>query len=142
VSNPSTEVLTVELLTNETVHTPEIESQLLDRVSVQSSIRQQMILDPNAPDAPPAEQGIAELLVALHRWHAEPLDYNRRPIVHEVVRPNVVFVVRPEPQLRAIVEQQTTMFPPTASGLSGPAVSSSPRHASGSRASSPCSAAS
>ena len=54
--------------------TSEIEGELLDRDSVQSSIRHELGLSPDAGRASPAEQGIAEMMVDLYRRSQEALD--------------------------------------------------------------------
>ena len=59
--------LTVELLSNEAVKTAQIEGELLDRESVQQSIKRDLGLPTLPFKAPPPEQGIAQMMVALHR---------------------------------------------------------------------------
>jgi len=61
------EQLTVETISAEAVATSEIEGEILDRGSVQSSIRKQLGLDTDARRVRPAEQGIAEMMVDLYR---------------------------------------------------------------------------
>jgi Fic family protein len=65
--------LTVESISAEAVTTSEIEGEILDRASIQSSIRRQLGLAADQRRAKPAEQGIAEMMVDLHRSFAEPL---------------------------------------------------------------------
>jgi Fic family protein len=67
------EHLTVESLSVEAMTTSEIEGEILDRASVQSSIRRQLGLTADPRRAGPAEQGIAETMVDLHRSFASPL---------------------------------------------------------------------
>lgn len=67
------EQLTVEAISGEALTTSEIEGELLDRASVQSSVRGQLGLNPGHRLIKPAEQGIAEMMVDLHRTFAEPL---------------------------------------------------------------------
>jgi Fic family protein len=67
------EQLTVEAIGAEAVTTAEIEGEILDRASVQSSIRGQLGLDTGNRRVKPAEQGIAEMMVDLYRCFAEPL---------------------------------------------------------------------
>jgi len=59
--------LTVELISTEAVKTSEIEGDILDRDSVQSSVRRNFGLDADARRVPPAERGIAEMMVDLYR---------------------------------------------------------------------------
>ncbi|MEX2264664.1 MAG: Fic family protein [Bryobacteraceae bacterium] len=65
--------LTVEAMSTEAVTTSEIEGEILDRASVQSSIRRQLGLAADNRRVKPAEQGIAEMMVNLYRGFAEPL---------------------------------------------------------------------
>jgi Fic family protein len=65
--------LTIEVMSMEAVTTSEIEGEILDRASVQSSIRKQLGLKTENRRARPAEQGIAEMTVELYRTFAEPL---------------------------------------------------------------------
>jgi Fic family protein len=65
--------LTTEALSVEAVSSSEIEGEILDRASVQSSIRRQLGLSADLRRVKPAEQGIAEMMVDLHRSFAEPL---------------------------------------------------------------------
>lgn len=67
------EQLTVEALSVEAITTSEIEGEMLDRASVQSSIRRQLGLDTDLRRVRAAEQGIAEMMVDLHRSFAAPL---------------------------------------------------------------------
>lgn len=67
------ETLIVETCTSEAMTTSEIEGELLDRASVQSSIRRQFGLEADPRRPHPAEAGIAELMVDLYRNAAEPL---------------------------------------------------------------------
>ncbi len=65
------EQLTVEAMSTEAVTTSEIEGEILDRASVQSSIRRQLGLDTDSRGIKPAEQGIAEMMVDLYRTFAD-----------------------------------------------------------------------
>lgn len=67
------EQLTVEAISAEAVTTSEIEGEILDRASVQSSIRRQLGLAADRRRVKPAEQGIAELMVSLYRTYSDPL---------------------------------------------------------------------
>lgn len=67
------EQLTVELMSREALTTSEIEGELLDRASVQSSIRRRLGLAADKRRAKPAEQGIAEMMVDLYSNFAQPL---------------------------------------------------------------------
>ncbi len=65
--------LRIDLISEEAVKTSEIEGEILNRASVQSSLRQQFGLGPEAADIPPAERGIAKMLAGLYEHFAEPL---------------------------------------------------------------------
>lgn len=60
-------VLTVEIISAEALKTSEIEGEILDRESLQSSIRRQFGLVTDHRRVGPAEQGISELMVDLYR---------------------------------------------------------------------------
>lgn len=64
---------TVETLSIEALTTSEIEGEILDRASVQSSIQRQLGLATDRRGARPAEQGIAEMSVDLYRTFDKPL---------------------------------------------------------------------
>jgi Fic family protein len=65
--------LTVDAMSTEAVTTSEIEGEILDRASVQSSIRKQLGLTVEERRVRPAEQGIAGMMVDLYRSFSEPL---------------------------------------------------------------------
>jgi Fic family protein len=67
------EQLAVEAMSAEAVTTSEIEGEVLDRASVQSSIRRQLGLTTDRRRIKPAEQGVAEMMVDLYRSFAEPV---------------------------------------------------------------------
>ncbi len=65
--------LTVDALSVEAVTTSQIEGEILDRASVQSSIRRQLGLATDHRRIGAAEQGIAEMMVDLHRSFSRTL---------------------------------------------------------------------
>lgn len=65
--------LTVEAMSTEALTTSEIEGEILDRASVQSSIRKQLGFAVDERRVRPAEQGISEMMVDLYRSYSEPL---------------------------------------------------------------------
>lgn len=67
------EQVVIEAISSEAVTTSEIEGEILDRASVQSSIRRQFGLDAGNRRSKPAEQGIAEMMVDFYRSFAAPL---------------------------------------------------------------------
>jgi len=75
-------VLTVEIISAEALKTSEIEGEMLDRESLQSSIRRQFGLATDRRRAGPAEQGIAEMMVDLYRGYDAPLSDERLFLWH------------------------------------------------------------
>jgi len=67
------ETLKIELISEEAVKTSEIEGEILNRDSVQSSLRQQLGLGVEAPGVKPAERGISKMMVDLYQNFAAPL---------------------------------------------------------------------
>ena len=67
--------LKIELISDEALKTSEIEGEVLDRDSVQSSLRHQFGPGPADRQVPPAERGIAEMMVNLYTAFAEPLTH-------------------------------------------------------------------
>ena len=65
--------LTVEAMSTEALTTSEIEGEILERASVQSSIRKHLGLATDKRRAKPAEEGIAEILVDSFRRFRSPL---------------------------------------------------------------------
>lgn len=65
--------ITVDLMSDEALYTSEIEGEVLDRSSLQSSIRRQLGLGGDRRRVPAAEQGVAEMMVDLYRNFAEAL---------------------------------------------------------------------
>jgi Fic family protein len=69
------ETLKIELISEEAVKTSEIEGKLLNRDSVQSSLRYQLGLGAERPGIDPAERGISEMMVDLYRNFGDSLDH-------------------------------------------------------------------
>jgi Fic family protein len=65
--------LMVEAMSGEAMTTSEIEGEILNRASVQSSIQRQLGFIADTRRVPPAEQGIAEMMVDLFRSSSEPV---------------------------------------------------------------------
>jgi Fic family protein len=65
--------LLIQAMSSEAVMTSEIEGEILDRASVQSSIRRLFGLATDRCRAGPAEEGIAEVMIDLYRTFSEPL---------------------------------------------------------------------
>ena len=75
IPNEDKSALTVDLISNEALKTSEIEGEYLNRESVQSSIRRGFGIGTDARRIPPAEQGIADMMMDLYRSFAEPLTH-------------------------------------------------------------------
>ncbi len=69
------DTLRIELIGDEALKTSEIEGEILDRDSVQSSLRHQLGLATEQPGVTPAERGISEMMVDLYRGFATPLTH-------------------------------------------------------------------
>ena len=67
--------LRVKWLSGEAVETSAIEGEILDRESVQSSIRRRFGLPASKETASPEEDGVAEMMVAIYREFDHPLDH-------------------------------------------------------------------
>lgn len=67
------DLLTVDLISTEALKTSEIEGEILNRESLQSSIRRQFGLQTDGRKIPLSEQGIAEMMVSLYRTFDQPL---------------------------------------------------------------------
>jgi Fic family protein len=63
----------VEAMCSEALTTSEIEGEILDKSSVQSSIQKQLGLAPDNTRVRPAEQGIAEMVVDVYHTYQAPL---------------------------------------------------------------------
>ena len=75
ITDDERDMLRIELLSDEAVKTSEIEGEILDRLSVQSSLRRQLGLDADSRPVKPQERGIAEMMVDLYGSYADPLDH-------------------------------------------------------------------
>jgi Fic family protein len=65
--------LRIDLISDEAIKTSEIEGEILNRDSVQSSLRHQFGLGPDKPNIPRAERGIAQMMVDLYEHYDTPL---------------------------------------------------------------------
>src|SRR5919112_5758188 len=70
VGDSDKRLLTIDLISNEAVKTSEIEGEILDRDSVQSSLRRNFGLDTDSRKIPAAEQGIAAMMTDLYRHYS------------------------------------------------------------------------
>lgn len=69
--------LTVEAMSTEALTTSEIEGEILNRASVQSSIQRQLGLPTDNRKVGPAEHGISEMMINLYKTFAVPLTQDR-----------------------------------------------------------------
>jgi Fic family protein len=75
VGRDDQESLKVELISEEAVKTSAIEGEILDRDSVQSTLRYQFGLAPEDRRVAPAERGIAEMMADLYRSFSDALTH-------------------------------------------------------------------
>lgn len=80
VTGDERDQLRIELLSEEALRTSAIEGEVLDRSSVQSSLRRQFGLATDGPPAKPREQGIAEMMADVYSGFAAPL--SRETLCH------------------------------------------------------------
>ena len=66
--------LAIEVISTEACKTSEIEGEMLNRSSLQSSLRRNFGLGDDKARIPPAEQGIADMMTELYRGYDRPLD--------------------------------------------------------------------
>jgi len=67
--------LMIELMSNEALKSSAIEGEILNRDSLQSSIRRNFGLPTERRCIPPAEQGMSDMMLSLYRSYAEPLNH-------------------------------------------------------------------
>ena len=75
VSESERDNLTIEIMSAEALKTSAIEGEILERDSLQSSLRRQFGLKTDNRKVAPGEQGIAEMLVDLYQHFDGPLDH-------------------------------------------------------------------
>jgi Fic family protein len=79
------DVLKIELIGDEALKTSEIEGELLNRDSVQASLRQQFGIGNDRQHVPPAERGIAEMMANLYSGFAGPLTHQTMFAWHTMI---------------------------------------------------------
>ena len=77
--------LRIEIISDEAVKTSEIEGEILNRESVQSSLRQQFGFDSDNRRITPAERGIASIMVDLYKNFAAPLTHTTMHHWHKML---------------------------------------------------------
>lgn len=77
ISSEDHDVFKVNLISDEAYNTSAIEGEILNRDSLQSSIRRQFGLKTGNRRIPPAEQGISEMMVDLYKTYDLPLSHEQ-----------------------------------------------------------------
>ena len=136
--------LRIDLLSDEAMKTSAIEGEMLDRLSVQSSLRRHFGLAPDSYPTKSREQGVAEMMVdvystysealtheTLFRWHGMLLSYDRhletisayrrhseamQIVSGRLDRPTVHFDAPPSDRVPAEMEKYMEWFNRTAPG--------------------------
>ncbi|MCW3847367.1 Fic family protein [Sphingomonas sp. LB-2] len=85
VGDEDRKAILIDMMTGEALKTSEIEGELLNRESVQSSLRRQFGMETDHRRVPPAEAGIAEMMVDLYRDFAEPLAHETLHRWHRMI---------------------------------------------------------
>jgi Fic family protein len=111
ISPDDQNTLKIELISDEALKTSEIEGEILNRDSVQSSLRQQFGLGVGPGHVPPAERGIAEMMVSLFESFADPLTHETMFAWHRMLmsgerRMQVIGGYRTHPELMQVVSSR------------------------------------
>jgi Fic family protein len=85
VGSDERDLIRIELISEEALKTSAIEGEFLNRDSLQSSLRQQLGLGDEGRRIPPAERGIAEMMVDVYLRFAEPLGHATLHAWHAMV---------------------------------------------------------
>ena len=80
--------LRIELLSEEAMRTSAIEGEVLDRSSVQSSLRRQFGLTADTAPLMPREQGVAEMMVDVYSTYTAPLAHDTLCRWHGMLLPH------------------------------------------------------
>lgn len=85
INDDDHDTLKVNLISDEAYKTSEIEGEILNRQSLQSSIRKHFGLKNDNRKIPPAEQGIAEMMFDLYQNYEKELDHASLFAWHEML---------------------------------------------------------
>lgn len=85
VSDEDHQNLKVDLISDEAYKTSEIEGEILNKDSLQSSIKRHFGLNTDNHRIPPAEQGISEMMVDLYKTYDKPLTHQQLFNWHQMV---------------------------------------------------------
>ena len=79
------DTLKIELISDEALKTSQIEGEILNRDSVQSSLKRQFGLGQDDRPVPPAERGVAEMMVDLYKNFDAPLTHETMFTWHKML---------------------------------------------------------
>jgi Fic family protein len=79
------DTLKIELISDEALKTSQIEGEILDRDSVQSSLKRQFGLGQDDRPVPPAERGVSEMMVDLYKNFDAPLTHETMFAWHKML---------------------------------------------------------
>jgi Fic family protein len=85
IGEPDRDLLKIELISDEALKTSAIEGEILNLDSVQSSLLTQFGIATDLRRVPPAERGIAEMMVDLYKSFSDPLTHATMFAWHEMV---------------------------------------------------------
>jgi len=85
ITDDDKDTLRIYLISEEALKTSEIEGEILDRDSLQSSIQRHFGLKTDGRKIPAAEQGIAEMLVDVYKSYDDPLSDKALFLWHEML---------------------------------------------------------
>lgn len=85
ISNSDIDDLRVTILSDEALDTSKIEGEILDRDSVQSSIRKNLGLQTDGRRAKPGEAGISQMLVDLYKTYNQALTHDKLYAWHAMI---------------------------------------------------------
>ncbi|MEM5585222.1 Fic family protein [Roseibium sp. AS2] len=85
ISPDERDQLRIELISDEALKTSAIEGEMLNRDSLQSSLRKQFGIAGDTHHVPPRERGIAEMMVSLYRDFGAPLTHEALFAWHKMV---------------------------------------------------------
>ena len=100
--------IVVDLMATEAIKTSEIEGETLNRDSVQASLRRSFGLQSELQHIPAAEQGIAHMMLDLHKQYDQPLSHQmlwewHRQLMHERTDINNKGAYRTHPEPMQVV---------------------------------------
>ncbi|MDT0689091.1 Fic family protein [Salegentibacter sp. F188] len=85
ISNENQDELKIMLLSDEAFQTSKIEGELLDRDSLQSSIRKHFDLQADKSKVSLAEDGVSKMMIDLYRNYSSPLTHEQLFLWHEML---------------------------------------------------------